>query len=294
MRIAGTETGRLPPRSPWFSVLLFVFLAGCAGSLPQRHEHPLDELSRLERAPVLDPATLDDVDALALDAEALRFVEERFAGVDDPYEKVRMLRRIVFDDDGLDFTVDKSRTFTAQEAFDHAGGNCLSLANLFVAVARHLGLDAEFQVVEPRKPRVSGSLSVVEQHINVSGALAREGETARYVLDYLAVPEVDFNEARVISDRRALAHYYNNIGMEQLSDGDLETALQYLKKAVLTDGEVDFIWSNLGVVYRWRGDRNAAVYAYRRALSLEGGSRLASRNLAVLLRRERDAGLARF
>jgi tetratricopeptide (TPR) repeat protein len=274
--------------------LLIALLSGCAGNAPRRHDDPLIELSRFERAPVLDPAALADVDALALDEEATRFIEERTAGIDDPYEKVRALRSAVFDDDGLGFVVDKSRTFTAQEAFDHGGGNCLSLANLFVAAARHLGIDAVFQVVEPRKPRASGSLSVVEQHINVSGALVWQGQSARYVLDYLAVPEVDFNEARIISDRRALAHYYNNIAMEQLSDGEIEIALQYLKKAALTDGEVDFVWSNLGVVYRWRADRNAAVYAYQHALSLEGGSQLASRNLAFLLRRERDAGRARF
>lgn len=284
----------MPPPGRWLPALLVVLLSGCAGNVELRHEDPLDELSRLERAPVLDPASVDEVDALALDENAIRFIEARTAGIEDPYEKVRALRSAVFDDDGLGFVVDKSRTFTAQEAFEKRGGNCLSLANLFVAAARHLGIDAEFQVVQPRRPRPSGSLSVVEQHINVSGELVWQGQSARYVLDYLAVPEVDFNEARIISDRRALAHYYNNLGMEQLSDGDLESALQYLKKAVLTDDELDFVWSNLGVVYRWRADRNAAVYAYQHARSLEGGSRLASKNLAVLLRRERDAGLGRF
>ena len=82
----------MPPPGRWLPALLVVLLSGCAGNVELRHEDPLDELSRLERAPVLDPASVDEVDALALDENAIRFIEARTAGIEDPYEKVRALR----------------------------------------------------------------------------------------------------------------------------------------------------------------------------------------------------------
>jgi tetratricopeptide (TPR) repeat protein len=243
----------------------------------------LESMDRLERTPAADPAAIADVDVLALDEPARRFVEQSVRGIREPYAKVRALRRAVFDGHGLAFVMNDALTLTAQEAFDQAGGNCLALANFFVAAARHLGIDADYQEVHRQAPGRPAAPNVVVQHVNVSGELTWLRRPARYVLDYLAVPEEDFGHSRVISDRRALAHYYNNLGMERLGRRDLESALQYLKKAVRADGATDFVWSNLGVVYARRGDREAAAFAYRRALALNGELVSARRNLALLL-----------
>jgi tetratricopeptide (TPR) repeat protein len=248
----------------------------------------LESMDRLERTPAADPASIADVDVLALDEPARRFVEQSVRGIREPYAKVRALRRAVFDEHGLAFAMDEALTLTAQEAFDRARGNCLALANFFVAAARHLGIDADYQEVQRQALGTGAAPNVVAQHVNVSGALAWRGRPARYVLDYLAVPEEDFGRSKVISDRRALAHYYNNLAMDRLGRQDLESALQYLKKAVLADGGTDFVWSNLGVVYARRGDREAALFAYRRALQLNDELPSARKNLALLL----DGGAA--
>ena len=275
------------------AVVLLPLLAGCAhGS--SRDASPLTSLQRLEHAPSQDPAALRDVDVLSLGPDARRFIDDQVGGIRDTYEKLRALRRAVFDKEGLDFHYDNELTLTADETFSRRAGNCLALANFFVAAARHLGLDAEYQEVHRRgrgadQAGNGDGLNVIERHINVSGAITWRARQARYVLDYIAVPGEDFDKAHIISDRRALAQYYNNLGIRRLAGGEIEVALQYLKKAVLTDPGVDFIWSNLGVAYARRGDAAAAALAYRRALNLNREQSSALRNLATLRARMQTA-----
>lgn len=270
------------PRFFLAAVLVMIpLLPGCAAE-NVREADWLQSLTALERTPSSDPAALADIDILALKADGREFVESRISGIREPYEKVRALRRTVFDPDGLNYSLDDNLTLTADETFKRAGGNCVALANFFVAAVRHLGMDAVFQEIERRTATEANGLRVVERHINVSGELRWRDRRARYILDYLSVPEEDFGQAQIISDQRAFTHYYNNIAMAHLKNGGADTALQYLKKAILTDGNVDFIWSNLGVVYARRDDYEAAEFAYRRALELNPDNPSAQRNLISL------------
>lgn len=253
----------------------------------------LDTLTSLESIQSRPPAELEDIDILALNENARRFIDSHVSGVRGPYDRVRALRSAVFDADGLGFSLNNELTLTADETFERAGGNCVALANFFVAAARHLGIDARFQELERDRGRGEQAIDsgeegfrVIERHINVSGNIIWRGRRARYVLDYLAVPEEDFGLSTIISDQRAFAHYYNNLAVRYLQRGELETALQYLKKAILEDDRVDFVWSNLGVVYARRGDYEAAEFAYRRALDLNTENPSARRNLHKLQKRQ--------
>ncbi|MCU0989914.1 MAG: transglutaminase-like domain-containing protein, partial [Xanthomonadales bacterium] len=99
-------------------------------------------------------------------------------------------------------------TRTAAETFRDQRGNCLSFTNMFVAMARHVGLDASYQEVEvPAEWSLSGQAFLLSQHVNVFLQLSH-GETR--IVDFNIL---DFNTAygrRVIADERARAHYYNN------------------------------------------------------------------------------------
>lgn len=267
-------------------VAILLLLAACTSVQERRHEL-LQRLAGLERRPAPDPRALADDPILKLGPAATAFVENKVAGIREPYEKVRALRRAVFDPDGLDYDIDDDLTLTADESFRRASGNCVALANFFVAAVRHLGMDAGFQEVQRGVTREEDDLRVLARHINVSGEFDWRNRRVRYVLDYLSVPEQDLWHATHISDRRAFAHYYNNLAIRHLQNEDPDTAVQYLKKALLEDSGVDFVWSNLGVVYARRGDFEAADYAYRRALALNGDNAPARRNLQRLQEKRR-------
>jgi tetratricopeptide (TPR) repeat protein len=188
----------------------------------------------------------------------------------------------VFDEEGLNYSVDSKLTLTAEEAFRLKEGNCVALANFFVAATRLLGVDAVFQEVDRETVSDIDKLRIVARHINVSGKLPWKGQEARYVLDYLTVPEEDFNSSRIISDQRAFAHYYNNLGAEFLQKNDLDNALLYLKKALSFDADTDFIWSNLGIVYLRRGEYEAAEFTFHKAMDLNRDNGPAERNMQYL------------
>lgn len=271
------------------AVMFLLLLSACA-SESVRKADLLATLSSLERTPARDPVELGDIDILALSEDARRFIKRRVEGIREPYERVRAIRSAVFSDEGLGFLLDNELTLTASETFEQAGGNCVALANFFVAAVRHAGMNAQYQELERKIGRKDEDTDgegrdfrVIERHINVSGSIIWNGRQARYVLDYLTVPEEDFGRSRVISDKRAFAHYYNNHAVGYLQNGDIEKAVQYLKKAILQAPDVDFVWSNLGVVYARRGDYEAAEFSYGKALDLNRENPSARRNLQELL-----------
>ena len=120
------------------------------------------------------------------------------------------------------------RTRTASEAFERRTGNCLSFSNLFVAMAREVDLAASFQEVDlPPDWSLDNDVFVLNRHVNV-----------RVDLDPLGAHVVDFNiddfrasyETRTISDTRARAHYFNNMGVEAMQAGDAATAVGLLSE----------------------------------------------------------------
>jgi hypothetical protein len=56
--------------------------------------------------------------------------------------KLRMLRKMIFSDSMLDLHYDTTETRTAIGTFEARRGNCLSMTNLLIAMARYAELDA--------------------------------------------------------------------------------------------------------------------------------------------------------
>jgi tetratricopeptide (TPR) repeat protein len=264
-------------------VLLFaVSITSSCKMADTRQTSLFGSLKNLEQKPAPEVASLKEADILGLSDATQDFIVNSVGGIEDPYEKVRALRRLVFDEEGLNYSVDSKLTLTAEEAFRLKEGNCVALANFFVAATRLLGVDAVFQEVDRETVSDIDKLRIVARHINVSGKLPWKGQEARYVLDYLTVPEEDFNSSRIISDQRAFAHYYNNLGAEFLQKNDLDNALLYLKKALSFDADTDFIWSNLGIVYLRRGEYEAAEFTFHKAMDLNRDNGPAERNMQYL------------
>ena len=114
--------------------------------------------------------------------------------------------------------------------------------------------------------------------------------------------EVDFNiddfrgkyERHLISDERALAHYYSNIGAEHLrKDAPLE-ALRYFRKAIAVDPKFAPAWSNLGALYSDEGHYNYAEAAYVRALRVDPHELVAMSNLGQLYKFKGESDLAEW
>ena len=101
---------------------------------------------------------------------------------------------------------------------------------------------------------------------------------------------VDFNiedfrssyERRVVSDERALAHFYNNRGIDRLQVGDPVGAFRRLRHAIEMDRGFAPAWNNLGALYSRQGYPDWAEASYLQVLKIAPREFVAMSNLARL------------
>ena len=84
-----------------------------------------------------------------------------------------------------------------------------------------------------------------------------------------------------ISDKRATAHYYNNIGVEQMLAGNNGEALGYFAHAIESDPGFAPVWINLGILYRRQGFPVYAEASYLQAIRVDSRNMVAMSNLAT-------------
>ncbi len=264
-------------------LVLAASLTGCAG--PAVDSATISRLPPLLLADttltVADAAnTVPRVDLLSLDEPMQQFVARYTSDQADQRLRLMSLHQAVRGAGGLDMQYDPSAEGTAQEVFQRGFANCLSYANLFVALAREAGLDAGYQWVEVR-PQWSraGARVQVGLHVNV---LVRLRDGTPYVVDIDPLPARKMAGSRELSDADAEALYYNNIAMHALGRNELGAAWSYLLQALQLSPANAHLWVNLGAIYRANGQHRDAEQSYLQSLDLDSTEYSAMTNLAVL------------
>lgn len=236
-----------------------------------------------------DLPDVNDIDVLAMDQEMLRFLDKHVNREHRSTLKLHELLYAIITEGSFGLEYDEI-TRTAQETFEARLGNCLSFTNLFVAMAREVGLDVTYQEVEtPPSWSMEGDTYELSRHVNVFVDLGPGGSR-----------EVDFDiddfqssyDRQLISDERAVAHYYTNVGAEHLQKNDLLEALRYFRKAIASDDAFAPVWSNLGALYSQAGHFDYAEAAYLRALVINPREQVAMSNLGQLYEHLEKAELA--
>ncbi len=276
-----------------FLLPLVASLAACATPPTAPESEALSAEALLRAEPLTGPAdvpTLSDVDVLLLDQQALTFLDEH---VNRKHVRQRRIRELVYAitevNSGLEYD---DTTRTAQEAFQAQQGNCLSFTNMFVAMAREIGLEVSYQEVQvPRDWTVEGGTYVLSRHVNAFVDLG-DGRTA--VVDFNNANVRSSYEQQLISDERALAHYYSNVGVEYLQKDELLEALRYFRKALASDPEFAPAWSNMGVLYSKADYFDYAEAAYLQALEVDPWELVAISNLGQLYEHQGRTELAEW
>ena len=208
------------------------------------------------------------------------FVDEHVSRGLRPSQRLSALMDAVFSaaPRGLGIEYGSHQTHTAVETFTRRSGNCISFTNLLVAMAREAGLAAYFAEVDDVLARdARGEALINNKHMLV------ELEIENAVVHVDLVPEAgDYHALRRISDQRAAAHYFNNLGVERLMDVGPQAALPWFHRALELAPEFSAPWINLGVALRRLGRLPDAEEAYRRALAIEHSEPSALSNLAYL------------
>ncbi len=244
----------------WIAGLLLVLLAlPVAATRKNRDDGPLD--------------------ILELTPKMARFLVRHVSTHQDSRDQVTALMDAVFGRKGLGISYESTATLTASETFEKGRGNCLSFTILFVALARHIGLEAYFEEVgEVISWDRRGEVVVRNQHMIVEVEI----ENGRQQVDFLPEARQRYRSVKRITDQRALAHYYNNLGVDVLAAGDVETSLEFFDQALGADEEFSYAWTNLGVAQRRQGDFEAAEASHLKSLELDRSQSAALTNLASL------------
>jgi len=271
-------------------VVVAVLLTGGPAAADRSSSISTDEL--LAGGPLgagADPtASIDSGSVLALSDEMRRFLGDNVnPGATDSF-RLRQLIDAIMGTDDFQLEYDEN-TRTAADTFHARKGNCLSFTTLFVALARGAGLKADFQEVDiPPDWSTRTNVFVLNLHINVQVRLGSGGTRA-----------VDFNigdfkstyRVEVISDKRAIAHFFNNMGVERMQAGETLDAFAFFRRAILeTDGRFSPAWTNLGLLYWKSGDAEYAEAAYLQAIEVDKNDVVAMSNLVRLYEAENDRG----
>lgn len=270
-------------------------LCGCAisgGAPPLVDARPITTDDILQANPLVTGVELPDlsgVDVLELSPEMIKFLNRWVDRRESDYFKLRHLLYAIMGDGSFTLVYD-DKTRTAEQTFNDRRGNCLSFTNMFIAMARYLGLKASYQEVDiPPAWAAQGDTFILSQHINVMVEIPRDRDQM-----------VDFNMAdfrtsydrRVITDERALAHYFNNIGVEHMLQGNVPLAFANFRASIHKDRTFSAAWVNLGALDNRGGFKNFAEAAFLQALKTDGYNMVAMSNLASLYETEGRLELA--
>lgn len=219
--------------------------------------------SAVHTAPVALPAA--DRDLLALDDEMRLFFSTRIDARAAQETRLNQIVAALLGEQGLHLVYLSGANYSAREIFHERRGNCMSFSLLAVAVARAYGLTAEFCEVNtyPRWDRF-GNLITEIRHLNVQIWT----DVKRFELDLLPVAErrAPVATAKVVSDARAFAHFYNNLGVFRLSEGAAADAQALFDRALAADPTAAFVWANKGSALHMAGDNVAAQDCFERAV----------------------------
>lgn len=187
--------------------------------------------------------------------------------------RVRALIRAMFDPHYFGLKYAPGPTTNATDTLRNGYGNCLSLASVFVGLARGVGMRAHYLDVSDRVHETERVRDLVVRAGHVTAIVNTDNE--RIALD-VGLGLHRFGLYIDMDDLEATTHFYNNRGYEALKQArasgaqrDWEQAASYFLAALSVTPDFVPAWNNLGVVYARLGRTDDALRSYQMAIRLD-------------------------
>ena len=202
----------------------------------------------------------------------------------------------IIGDDSLNVVYEHDSNLTAYEVVIKRSANCISYTNLFIAIARSLGLDAVFVDVTQQIEFGSDEFfNYQEGHICAG---IREGE--RLLLFDFVYNSKNYKKYRVIDDLEAIANFLTILGVTNdkrfIATGKNEfkdRALYYHSAALTLSPKFTRAMNNLAVIYLRENNLPAAERLLIQALNIDDALNVARYNLAEIYIRKGELNIAR-
>ncbi|WP_226468562.1 transglutaminase-like domain-containing protein [Luteimonas panaciterrae] len=195
--------------------------------------------------------------------------------------RMKLLVDYIFSKQGLGLEYDSSVTRTIEQTFRDRKGNCMSFTLLFVTLAREAGVSAYVQEVGQALSWYQEENTLYNAgHVNVGIQLGTDQGTVDLDRNILLAR----GGPKRISDKRALAHFYNNRGSELMQDGYIVAAKAHFDAALAQDPGFAPAWNNLGVLRMRNHQPGLAERDYLAALQRDASYAPALSNMVNLYR----------
>ncbi|WP_198147355.1 transglutaminase-like domain-containing protein [Gilvimarinus polysaccharolyticus] len=221
---------------------------------------------------------------LAITPQMAHFAEQAVSAARNDADRVQALHDALLlpeSGGGRGIQYEASATYTPAQAYRLQRANCLSFSLLFVAMARHIGLEAHINdvAIPPTWDRIDDRLQFM-RHVNVKVKLRHNIDTLVIDLDmrnYRA-----YYSQQTISDRTAKSQFYNNLAIAPTNpqSDTLDSRFYNLKQALALDDRQSFLWNNLATLYRQQGLHELSEALYAEALTRNPQDLTAIRNLS--------------
>jgi len=255
--------GSLRRSSPWSTVALISCLlsvgSGCATAVaPKPAVNPKVLLAEAKRA------GLEHADPLYIDEGIQREIEANVSPAGAPEQRLRGIVRYLVDSGHINFEYQPDRSLTAEEAFHQRRGDCMSFSNLFMALARHMGIFTYFvHVQEVRNYYERDGFFFVSSHVAVgygSGPVALVFDFTKELSDW------KLSVYQAIDDSDALALYYNNIAVDHMVRGRTAHAEKLFSFWLERSPRVAELYNNYGVLLNRTNRSEKALHVLLGAL----------------------------
>lgn len=219
--------------------LVLPLAAGCAAGpsvRPQPQTAAVAELGRAHKLPLRDPLEVNG----ELAYRVLQEVGQHGSPDQRALELLRWLRA-----EKKRFAYAEGESYTAAEAFQARRGDCFAVTNLFVALARLLGIDARYAYVREGEYRDQDGRFVISTHV---AAVYGRGRDER-IVDFIRDPDArNLYLYQPLTDGAAAALFNSNLAVQQLQRGHADIAEAMLRLLLEREPELPELQANLGAV----------------------------------------------
>jgi tetratricopeptide (TPR) repeat protein len=266
-----------------FIVLSFV-LAGC--SFQRKLFYRPDELKQEIERLFPDDKHKQVVVPFDVPPEAIKRAKQLLSLHMSTSKKAQVLRNAMFDPKEFGLVYVEDTTRTARETLMKKKGNCFSLASVYIGLARKVGLKAYYLDISGWHEEVRHEEDVIVRRGHLTAVI--ETETGRSALDF-GLRLGPFRLHRIMDDKEATAHFYNNRGYELIHQATKENkqvdwiaAADNFRLATLVKPDFVRAWNNLGVAFARMGNIREASVCYQQAIQLNSDFISPYTNLGIL------------
>ncbi|MEP7124770.1 MAG: tetratricopeptide repeat protein [Byssovorax sp.] len=205
---------------------------------------------------------LDLEDPIEIDGAMIKEIDDAVGHHGTQEYRLRYLHRYLNDAGYVNFQYLPERSLTARQAFRERKGDCIAYTNLFLALARQIGIPAYFvHVSQVKNYYERAGWLFTSSHVAVG---AGHGPTA-VIIDFShEISDWWLSVYETIDDGAALALFYNNVAVQQMVSGQRTEAERLFRFLLAREPGVPELYNNLGVLLN-RDSRPTEALAFLQA-----------------------------